>query len=588
MNDLANWSKWSRRRGSGPCTAGRLQYYDVFMVRGLAIVATVTFTGCWAKLPTRVDRDGDGSYACGTYGAGKFDCDCDDQKAEINPSAPELVDNCVDENCDDALGYDTDGPLGDYLAPDDGRLGGAMLCATADSEANPQLGAALVTAANEGEPALAVGAPKRNHAGVVYFVPNGVMKAARGELIAVEHVADYTVQGDENSEAGSALALLDVDAGGDDAGTGGDELFIGAPAQSLAGTGARGAVFMLSATDWQSAPTLTFQDNTGCPAGVRFCIVGDDNYTGTRLGAGLVTGTNDGDPYLLVSAPGYYTTENEQALGAVVRVTQFEGRQTLGDEDTKDATLAGWSRGEGFGAAMAVADVDGDGSTEVIVSANGSDAGDGVTGGALFAAPLAAEWGPQADLTEVAQGGEGVTGMGTALAVAPDLLGDGYDALVASTSCPPTEQTSCTYQVHVLTFDAETSVPDSPWLSSYLVIDWTDLEGGPIDPANLLVRQSQDTYTTLFISGPTYGGGSGALWAVPDLANHGATLHLDDEPPIVLTSGEEGDPFAEARLGASMARAWWDTDDDDGLAVGAPHWSNSSGAVVWFSGGSLF
>ena len=355
----------------------------------------------------------------------------------------------------------------------------------------------------------------------------------------------------------------------------------------------------------QAVASLAFKSNTECRIEGEFCMVGDanqdKNQVAPRLGTALVAGMDrveggtdqgagDGEAFLLVSAPGYGTRNNQTGVGAVLLVRDFTGRQTADPANTP--AIIGEESGAGFGAAISSGDLDGDGVTEAIMSANSIASPGGPSAGAIYANDvLSGDWygGTTEDLTPLAVGGEGITGLGTVLAGGKDIDADGLGDVVASTSCPPNGADGCEYHVFVLL--SATGDSSAMALETSTDIIWRDTALGSVSPATLRLdqRENNASYTTLFVGTPSYEGDSGAMWVISDLQGTlEGTIDLGaDGVPVTLAAAEDGGDFAGSQLGSSITRAGWES-GDQGVAMGAPLWSNSSGAVVWFAGQSLF
>src|SRR6185436_10206204 len=105
---------------------------------------------------------------------------------------------------------------------------------------------------------------------------------------------------------------------------------------------------------------------TGLPAAPTWTILGETDTA--QLGAVLAAGDLDGDGKddLAVAAPGADITGQDSGAVLLYRFTA-DGPKRMRDP------LSGLTRGANFGAAIAIADVDGDGDKDLVVGGPGSD-----------------------------------------------------------------------------------------------------------------------------------------------------------------------------------------------------------------------
>ena len=157
-----------------------------------------------------------------------------------------------------------------------------------------------------------------------------------------------------------------------------------------------------------------------------------ESLTGAfEYAGGLGSGTDldgDGRADLVVAAPGDGTAG--AGAGAVHVWFGAAGRfqSSVLDSGSCDVVLLGASAGDGFGGALAAADIDGDGDTDMLVGAPGTDQGAALDAGAVYAffGPFAGSGTPSSPLVRTAQQADRVW------TAAPGGAGDGYGSAIAA------------------------------------------------------------------------------------------------------------------------------------------------------------
>ena len=183
----------------------------------------------------------------------------------------------------------------------------------------------------------------------------------------------------------AAASALAAPVKGDFDGDGFGDLAVGAPADSVQGQGAAGAVNVLYGTDEGLRERRDQQFTRGMP---RLGVA----QAGARFGAALAAGDLDGDGYadLAIGAPGEDAggLTDAPASGVVsVLYGSSGGLRTRAGATTFSQNSVGVAgnaeSGDQFGAALAIGDLDGDGRGDLAVGAPGDSVGGAANAGAV-------------------------------------------------------------------------------------------------------------------------------------------------------------------------------------------------------------
>jgi PhoD-like phosphatase/FG-GAP repeat protein len=236
-------------------------------------------------------------------------------------------------------------------------LGGA-------NEAGDELGAALASGDfnGDGKDDLAVGVPGEAPSGLPKSGTVAIYFGGADELVARDVI--FEEEAGETSEAGDDFGR--VLASGDFNGDGFDDLAIGAPGEDVGAVDSAGAlvVFRGSVTGLVSPVVLTSAIFTQTPA------------DGDRFAAALAAGdfNNDGKDDLAVGVPGRLVAGQDGA-GAVGILGGAAGPLVamtwLDQEDAGEVSEVD----DGFGAALATGDLDGDGAIDLAIGVPREDLG---------------------------------------------------------------------------------------------------------------------------------------------------------------------------------------------------------------------
>ena len=261
---------------------------------------------------------------------------------------------------------------------------------------------------------VAVGAPGKSvngqtAAGVVY-----ILKGSPNSLSALQTLTQE--QAGETSEAQDRFGQVLV--AGDFNHDGFSDLVVGTPGEDLAGHTDAGAIILFrGSAAGLGTPSVLSESSAG------LAIASGDRF-GSALAAGDFDG--DGDDDLAVGIPGRSVTGN---VGAGLVVT-FKGGPTglsAGTSIAQEMTLETSEAGDGFGSALAAADLNNDGRIDLVVGIPGEDLGTATdTGTACAVLGGAAGFTALGCVGEASSGGAQESGahFGTSVG-AGDLNGDG-------------------------------------------------------------------------------------------------------------------------------------------------------------------
>jgi len=356
------------------------------------------------------DADGD------TYGGGDSICictvgdgyasnaaDCDDGAPEINPDATEV--------CNDGLDNDCDGTSGS-CAPS-GTVGSDTASSTYLGEANKDSAGYSVGSGSDidddGLPDALVGAPNHDSGGT----SSGVIYGVNGTRIGTVGLggADLVAVGPSGSRAGWAVA-----GGGDIDGDGFDDVLVGAPRDSTVASNSGGAYIVYGPATGNYAL-----------ADIAVLLSGEaSQQAGYSVDLG---GDLSGDTKSDVVVGAYKDAENGTNSGAVYVAN---GPVSAGYLAGATTTIIGTESGARLGFTVSVAgDLDGDGVSDLALSADRADSEDSEDAGKVyvFYGPLPYDI-TEADADSVRIGDGATAYAGRSIAGGGDVDGDGLGDLV--------------------------------------------------------------------------------------------------------------------------------------------------------------
>ncbi|MED5371761.1 MAG: MopE-related protein [Myxococcota bacterium] len=354
------------------------------------------------------DDDGDGfgdasdSTASCTQPLGYVadDTDCDDTADAVNPDAIEICNDGIDNDCSTGLDFcnlsldDADAIF--YGASGADELGSDLTAVPdLDGDGNDEL---LIAAHHESS------VQEQNGAAYLFY------GSVSGSISSASADASFFGANEKDRAGSGVLGTVDV------TGDGVEDLLVAAlraPGSGLA----RGEIYVLDgATAWSGSYDLG--------SAATFTLEGDTNYD--RVGSNLVfAGDTDGDGQAEFMSGSLYNDEGGADGGAVY---VFGGVSASGSvEDLYDLKIYGDVAGANLGGNLAAGDLDGDGQDDLVVGYTEASSSAGSVG--VFYGGINGSV-PFSDYDALLTGDTASDEVGAAVAVMPDLDGDGYAELV--------------------------------------------------------------------------------------------------------------------------------------------------------------